>query len=80
MSVTDVICALECKIAYYTKALINATIYGNRPVIKGAKEIVDELILLKFLVKYNNFSENEECFDNCELNKKLECYGLSWVY
>lgn len=77
MSVSDVICALECKISAYARREKMAKKHGDRPAVISANAAVHELLWLKFLVTYNNYSEADECFDNCLLNEKLECYGLS---
>lgn len=79
MSVTDILCALECKLAYYTQLYKQAKKHGDKGLIKSTDNSIEELIWLKFLVKYNNFSKADECFDNCNLTEKLECYGLSGV-
>lgn len=74
MTVSDVLCSLECAEACAASGIICDGRWGNYSQCNNGE--LEELRILHFLVRNNNIISEGDCFDNCLLNTKLEQHGL----
>lgn len=74
MTVSYVLCSIQCKEASEGSSIICDSRWGNYDNCND--KVLEEIRMLHFLIRNNNIIGEDDCFDNCLLNTKLEQYGL----